>query len=121
MKRTIFADSHCPIARTTDLMGDWWTPIVRPEAVSGRRRFDEFQKALSLSPGVLTQRLNRLVLDEFSLTPKTRVGTGKPRPALVAPGIFPGGRAAEQSRNEQAKEEETKEEQAEGYGQAHIR
>ena len=112
MKRTIFADSHCPIARTTDLMR---------EAVSGRRRFDEFQKALSLSPGVLTQRLNRLVLDEFSLTPKTRVGTGKPRPALVAPGIFPGGRAAEQNRNEQAKEEETKEEQAEGYGQAHIR
>ncbi len=47
-------------------------------------------------------------LDEFSLTPKTRAGTGKPRPALVAPGIFPGGRAAEQNRNEQSKEEQTK-------------
>ena len=61
MRRTRFADAPCPIARTTDLMGDWWTPIVMREAFRGVRRFDEFQKALSLSRGVLTQRLGRLV------------------------------------------------------------
>ena len=44
-------------------MGDWWTPIVMREAFLGRRRFDEFQKALSLSRGVLAKRLTRLVED----------------------------------------------------------
>ena len=61
MRRTSFSSAPCPIARTTDLMGDWWTPIVMREAFLGRRRFDEFQKSLSLSRGVLAQRLSRLV------------------------------------------------------------
>ncbi len=61
MRRTRFDDAPCPIARTTDLIGDWWTPIVLREAFLGRRRFDDFQRALSLSRGVLAQRLGRLV------------------------------------------------------------
>ena len=61
MRRTRFEDAACPIARTTDLMGDWWTPMVMREAFLGRRRFDEFQKALSMSRGVLAKRLLRLV------------------------------------------------------------
>ncbi len=61
MKRTRFEDAPCPIARTTDLMGDWWTPIIMREAFLGRRRFDDFQKALSVSRGVLSKRLSRLV------------------------------------------------------------
>jgi DNA-binding HxlR family transcriptional regulator len=61
MKRTRFDDAACPIARTTDLMGDWWTPMVMREAFLGRRRFDEFQQALSLSRGILSKRLSRLV------------------------------------------------------------
>ncbi len=61
MRRTRFHDAPCPIARTTDLIGDWWTPIIMREAFLGRRRFDDFQKALSLSRGVLAQRLARLV------------------------------------------------------------
>jgi DNA-binding HxlR family transcriptional regulator len=61
MRRTRFDASPCPIARTTDLVGDWWTPMVMREAFLGTRRFDEFQEALSLSRGVLAQRLGRLV------------------------------------------------------------
>ena len=61
MRRTRFEDSPCPIARTTDLMGDWWTPIVMREAFLGRRRFDDFQKALLVSRAVLSKRLARLV------------------------------------------------------------
>jgi DNA-binding HxlR family transcriptional regulator len=61
MRRTRFDDAPCPIARTADLIGDWWTPMVMREAFLGRRRFDEFQHALSLSRGVLAQRLARLV------------------------------------------------------------
>ncbi len=61
MRRTRFDDAHCPIARTTDLLGDWWTPLVMRDAFSGSRRFDDFRKSLGLSRGVLTERLNRLV------------------------------------------------------------
>lgn len=60
MRRTRFHDAPCPIARTTDLMGDWWTPIIMREAFRGRRRFEEFQAALSISRAVLAQRLARL-------------------------------------------------------------
>ena len=67
MRRTRFDDWPCPIARTTDLIGDWWTPLVMRQAFMGCRRFDEFQRSLGLSRAVLTDRLNRLV-DEGMLT-----------------------------------------------------
>ena len=67
MRRTRFDDAICPIARTTDLLGDWWTPLVMREAFYGRRRFDEFQTALAMPRAVLAQRLTRLV-DEGLLT-----------------------------------------------------
>jgi DNA-binding HxlR family transcriptional regulator len=60
MRRTRFDREPCPIARTTDLVGDWWTPMVLREAFFGRRRFDEFQRALGVSRAVLAQRLARL-------------------------------------------------------------
>lgn len=61
MRRTRFDDAPCPIARTTDLIGDWWTPLVMREAFYGRRRFDEIQTALGVPRAVLAQRLTRLV------------------------------------------------------------
>ncbi len=61
MSRTRPGRNPCPIARTTDLMGDRWTPVIMREAFLGRRRFDEFQGALRVSRAVLTLRLKRLV------------------------------------------------------------
>ena len=61
MRRTRFDDWPCPIARVTDLVGDWWTPLVMREAFSGRKRFEEFTDALGVSRPILTQRLSRLV------------------------------------------------------------
>jgi DNA-binding HxlR family transcriptional regulator len=61
VRRTRFDDWPCPIARVTDLMGDWWTPIVLRECFYGRRRFDEFVDAVGIPRPVLTQRLTRLV------------------------------------------------------------
>ena len=60
MRRTRFDEWPCPIARTTDLIGDWWTPLVMREAFSGRKRFDEIQEALGIPRAVLTTRLERL-------------------------------------------------------------
>jgi len=61
MRRTRFDEWPCPIARVTDLVGDWWTPLVLREAFFGRRRFDELQEALGISRAILAQRLDRLV------------------------------------------------------------
>jgi DNA-binding HxlR family transcriptional regulator len=61
MRRTRFHRWPCPIARATDLIGDWWTPLVLREAFAGRRRFEDFQRALNVPRAVLAKRLERLV------------------------------------------------------------
>lgn len=61
MRRTRFDQDQCPIARATDLLGDWWTPMVMRSALFGCARFEQFQAALGVSRTTLTQRLNRLV------------------------------------------------------------
>jgi len=63
MRRTRFDRWPCPIARTTDLVGDWWTPLVMREAFLDRRRFEDFQRSLGVPRAVLTKRLDRLVED----------------------------------------------------------
>ena len=61
MKRTPFADWPCSVARTVDILGDWWTPLVLRESYLGVRRFDDFQHGLGIGRNILTQRLGRLV------------------------------------------------------------
>lgn len=61
MRRTRFDNDPCPIARVTDLFGDWWTPLVLRDAMYGVRRFEDFQNNLGVSRAVLSQRLSRLV------------------------------------------------------------
>lgn len=65
MRRTRFDTWPCSIARTVDLAGDWWTPLVMREAFYGARRFEEFQQRLGLSRNVLAQRLDRLVGEDM--------------------------------------------------------
>jgi DNA-binding HxlR family transcriptional regulator len=61
VERTRFDRWPCPIARTTDLLGDGWTPIIMREAFGGCRRFEQFQQRLGVSRATLVQRLNKLV------------------------------------------------------------
>ena len=63
MRRTRFHDALCPIARTTDLIGDWWTPLLMREVFAGARRFDDFAEQLAIPRAVLAARLKRLVED----------------------------------------------------------
>jgi DNA-binding HxlR family transcriptional regulator len=60
MRRTRFDQNQCPIARTADLLGDWWTPLVLRELLLGRCRFGEIQQQLDINRSVLSQRLGRL-------------------------------------------------------------
>jgi DNA-binding HxlR family transcriptional regulator len=61
MRRTSFADMRCSIARTLDVIGEWWTLLILREAFMGSRHFAEFERELGIAPNVLTQRLSRLV------------------------------------------------------------
>ncbi|MGX1804098.1 winged helix-turn-helix transcriptional regulator [Nocardia sp. NPDC055321] len=65
MKRTTFANWPCTVARTVDLIGDWWTPLILRESFYGATRFDDFERTLGLSRNILTQRLTRLVQENL--------------------------------------------------------
>jgi DNA-binding HxlR family transcriptional regulator len=61
MRRTSFSDMSCSIARCLEQIGDWWTLLLIREALSGTRRFGEFQAHLGIAPNVLATRLQGLV------------------------------------------------------------
>jgi DNA-binding HxlR family transcriptional regulator len=87
MKRTSFAKDDCPVARSVEAVGDWWSLLIVRDAFTGKRRFGEFQKSLGVAKNILTVRLRTLVdqgilktapasdgsaYQEYLLTPKGR-------------------------------------------------
>src|SRR5438093_5787947 len=61
MRRTRFADMHCSVARSLDVVGEWWTLLVLRDAFRGVRRFEDFQRDLGIARNVLSDRLQTLV------------------------------------------------------------
>jgi len=68
-------------------IGEWWSLLIVRDALSGIRRFSDFQKSLGLAKNILSARLKKLVArgimervpasdgsayQEYSLTPKGR-------------------------------------------------
>jgi DNA-binding HxlR family transcriptional regulator len=87
VKRTSFEAAECPVARSLDSLGDWWSLLIIRDAFTGIRRFSEFQKNIGLAKNILTVRLRALVdhgilktvpasdgsaYQEYVLTPKGR-------------------------------------------------
>ncbi|HCT75570.1 MAG TPA: transcriptional regulator [Micromonosporaceae bacterium] len=61
MQRTNFGEMACSIARTLDIAGEPWTPLIIRDVWVGMTRFDEIQRDLGISRKVLTERLTTLV------------------------------------------------------------
>jgi len=61
VKRTSFEKAECPVARSLDAIGDWWSLLIIRDALMGISRFSEFQKSLGLARNILTVRLRALV------------------------------------------------------------
>jgi DNA-binding HxlR family transcriptional regulator len=61
MQHTDFGDMRCPIARSLERVGEWWSILILRDAFQGLTRFDQFQKSLGIAPNMLTRRLNTLV------------------------------------------------------------
>jgi DNA-binding HxlR family transcriptional regulator len=60
-KRKSFAADACPVARSVDAFGDWWSLLIIRDAFAGKRRFGDFQQSLGLAKNILTSRLHKLV------------------------------------------------------------
>jgi DNA-binding HxlR family transcriptional regulator len=61
MKRKSFKTMQCPVARSLEHVGEWWSILILRDATHGMTRFDEFQKSLQIAPNILTRRLGALV------------------------------------------------------------
>jgi DNA-binding HxlR family transcriptional regulator len=61
MQRTSFAAMSCSLARTLELIGDWWTPLIIRDLFLGITRFDDLVEDLGVSRNLLAARLKKLV------------------------------------------------------------
>jgi DNA-binding HxlR family transcriptional regulator len=77
MRQISFADFHCSLARSLDLIGDWWTPLIIRDLSLGLHRFDELATNLGISRNLLTTRLKALV--EANIVERVRYCERPPR------------------------------------------
>ncbi len=61
MERTSFAQMRCSLARSLELIGDWWSPLIIRDLFLDVRRFDDLVEDLGISRNLLTRRLKALI------------------------------------------------------------
>jgi DNA-binding HxlR family transcriptional regulator len=91
LRRTSFEKAECPIARSLDAIGDWWSLLIIRDALMGVRRFSGFQKNLGLAKNILTVRLRALVDQGILMTAPAADGSAY-QEYLLTPkgrGVFP--------------------------------
>jgi DNA-binding HxlR family transcriptional regulator len=81
MQRKSFTGMQCPIARSLERVGEWWSMLILRDAFQGLSRFDEFQKSLGIAPNMLTRRLGALV--DAGLLERRRYSERPPRDDYV--------------------------------------
>ena len=81
MQRTRFGDMTCSIARTLDIAGEPWSPLILRDVWVGIARFDELQRDLGISRKVLAERLRWLV--EQGVLERRRYNERPPRDEYV--------------------------------------
>ncbi len=59
MQRKSLVSDECPIARSLERVGEWWSILIMRDALHGLRRFDEFSRSLGIAPNMLTRPLAR--------------------------------------------------------------
>jgi DNA-binding HxlR family transcriptional regulator len=61
MQRTRFGEMTCSIARTLNIIGEPWSPLILRDIYRGMTRFERIQHDLGISRKVLAERLKWLV------------------------------------------------------------
>jgi DNA-binding HxlR family transcriptional regulator len=77
MRRRSFETLQCPIARSLERVGEWWSILILRDAFLGLTRFEQFQKSLDIAPNMLTRRLTTLV--ESGMLERSRYSEHPPR------------------------------------------
>ena len=77
MRRTSFRQMDCPIARSLERVGEWWSMLILRDAFAGLTRFDEFRESLGVAPNMLARRLAALV--QAGMLKKRRYSLRPPR------------------------------------------
>ncbi len=60
-QRTPFENTGCSVARTLNIIGEWWTLLILRDIFYEIRKFSLLRNHLGISKKVLTNRLNNLV------------------------------------------------------------
>ena len=81
MRHTSLSDMPCPIARSLDRVGEWWSILILRDALRGVTRFEDFRRSLGVAPNMLTRRLGALV--EAGLLERRRYSEHPPRDEYV--------------------------------------
>ncbi|MBI3516262.1 MAG: helix-turn-helix transcriptional regulator [Proteobacteria bacterium] len=82
MRHKSFDRMTCPIARSLERVGEWWSLLIMRDVLHGVTRFDALQKNLGIAPNTLTRRLGALV--EAGLLERRRYSDHPPRDEYVA-------------------------------------
>lgn len=61
MQRTSFSDFACSVARTLDVVGEWWSPLILRDIFLGVTRFERIQEDLGIPRKILAERLATMV------------------------------------------------------------
>ena len=81
MQRKHFDTMSCPIARSLEHVGEWWSMLILRDAFAGLTRFDEFEQSLGIAPNMLSRRLSALV--EAGMLEKRRYSERPPRDEYI--------------------------------------
>jgi len=83
MRHKSFDRMTCPIARSLERVGEWWSLLImRDVLLQGITRFDALQRSLGIAPNTLARRLDALV--EAGLLERRRYSDRPPRSEYVA-------------------------------------
>lgn len=61
VKRSSVAHWNCSVARTLDVVGEWWSLLVVRNIFWGQHRFEDLQADLGIARNILADRLSSLV------------------------------------------------------------
>jgi DNA-binding HxlR family transcriptional regulator len=86
VKRKSLSKDKCPVARSLDIIGDWWALLIVRDALAGVTRFNDFGRSLGAAKNSLSTRLKTLVEQEILETRPASDGSAYQEYVLTAKG-----------------------------------
>ncbi len=63
MKKVSHSSDACSLAKSMEILGEWWTLPILQEALLGTKKFNDFYNNLGIAKNILSVRLNKLVAE----------------------------------------------------------